>query len=55
VALYRHAKNLTGSMKESFIVICTTLFQRPETEQYLMEKQRRKAQLWALQQQGMLL
>ena len=54
-ALYRHAKNLKGSMKETFILICTTLFQRPETEQYLMEKQRQKAQQWARQQQGMLL
>lgn len=55
IALYRHVKNFKGSMKDTFVLISATLFQRPETDQYLLEKQRRKAQQWALQQQGLLL
>lgn len=55
IALYRHINRLKGSMKDALILISTTLFQRPETELYLMKKRKRKANQLAYRQQGVLL
>lgn len=51
IALYRHTRGLKQSMKDTLVLIRATLFQRPETEQYLLKKRRRIAQKQAWQQQ----
>lgn len=51
IALYRHTHGLKQSMKDTLVLIKATLFQRPETEQYLLKKRRRIAQEQAWQQQ----
>ncbi len=51
VALYRHTQGLKQSMKDTLVLIKATLFQRPETEQYLLKKRRRLAQEQVRQQQ----
>ena len=51
IALYRHTHGIKHSMKHVLILIKTTLFQRPETEQYWHRKRRRMAEQLALQQQ----
>ena len=51
IALYRHTRGLKQSMKDTLVLIKATLFQRPETEQYLLKKRRRIAREQAWQQQ----
>jgi IS4 transposase len=55
VALYRHTQQMKSSMKEVLILVRSSLFQRPETEQYLHRKRRRSHQDALFQQQGILL
>jgi putative transposase len=51
IALYRHTQGLKKSMKDALVLIKATLFQRPETEWYLIKKRRRIAQQQVWQQQ----
>lgn len=51
LALYRHTHGLQQSMKETLVIIRSALFQRPETEQYLLRKHRRILQERLCQQQ----
>jgi IS4 transposase len=55
IALYRHTNKLKSSMKETFILICTSLFQRPDSEQYWIEKQRKQRLQQKLLLQAVLL
>ena len=55
IALYRHTHGLKRSMKSTLVLIKSTLFQRPETEQHRLKRRRRKAQEEARQQQMYLI
>jgi putative transposase len=51
IALYRDRHGIKKSMKDALVLIKATLFQRPQTEQYLRRKHRRMAEQQALQLQ----
>ncbi len=55
MALHRHTYQLKGSMKELLVLVSTSLFQRPEIDQYLMKKRRSEAHNAMLQRQGILI
>ena len=55
IALYRQAHRAKNSMKELLVLISTSLFQRPEIDQYLMKKRRRQAQAAMAQRQWALI
>lgn len=51
VVLYRRSQGIKSSLKETLVLIKSTLFQRPDTEEYLYRKRRRMAEQQALHQQ----
>lgn len=55
LALYRHTKQLKLSMKETFVLLRTSLFQRQELGDYEKKRRRKKQQKEFLQRQGVLL
>jgi len=55
ITLHRHTHQIKSSMKALLIIINTSLFQRPELDQYQMKKRRNKARREMLQRQGVLI
>jgi len=55
MALHRHTYRVKSSMKELLVLVSTSLFQRPEIDQYLMKKRRNEAQDEMLQRQEVLI
>lgn len=55
IALYRHSQQMTSSMKDTLILIGTSLFQHVETELYLLKKRRKIEQDILALKQGILL